>query len=49
LTKKGNKESSPIEKRRREKVKNRIVSEGYIDYREGTEFFREEKKKEENN
>ncbi|WXG42039.1 MAG: hypothetical protein WED07_14970 [Candidatus Freyarchaeum deiterrae] len=49
MSKKENKEFSNIEKRRREKFRNRIVSEGYIDYREGTEFFREEKKKEKNN
>ena len=49
MSKKANKEFSSIEKKRREKFKNRIVSEGYIDYRDSTEFFREEKKKEKNN
>nr|MDO8080946.1 hypothetical protein [Candidatus Freyarchaeota archaeon] len=49
MTKKENKEFSHVEKRRREKFKNRIVSEGYIDYREGPEFFREDKEKGKNN
>lgn len=49
LTRKDNKAFSTIEKRRREKFKNRIVSEGYIDYREGPDFFREERGKEKNN
>jgi len=45
LTKKGNKSFSPIERKRRERFRARIISEGYIDYREDPDFFKEEKKK----
>ena len=48
LTKKG-KKFNPIAKKRREKFRARIISEGYIDYRDDPDFFREEKEKKENN
>lgn len=49
LTKKGKKGFNPIEKKRRDKFRARIISEGYVDYRDDPDFFREEEEKEEHN
>ncbi len=49
LPRKDNKDFSPIEKKRRERFRARIISEGYVDYREDQDFFREEGEKEKNN
>ncbi|MFB0563547.1 MAG: hypothetical protein ACETWM_20290 [Candidatus Lokiarchaeia archaeon] len=47
MTKKG-KNLNPIAKKRRDKFRARIISEGYVDYREDPNFFREEEEKGEN-
>ncbi|MGQ9723350.1 MAG: hypothetical protein ACUVXA_18760 [Candidatus Jordarchaeum sp.] len=49
MNKRGKKNFNPIEKKKREKFRARIISEGYVDYREDSEFYREEEENRENN